>query len=213
MTDEVRTISSTGGRKGQKLERPDLIPAKALRELATHYGIGAAKYTEVDDQGNITHDGANNWRLGYEWSKSTAGLLRHVLAFLSGEDIDAETGSKHVIAAAWHCLTLATFMDDFPSFDDRYDSPAARLARNPEVAERLGLITESDLDQATEVEVGTGTVEFIEADSPAWVKSHEWISADDLLYAWRNERWEFFDPTGVWEVSFGRMGPFTRVEK
>jgi hypothetical protein len=119
---EVRTVSSTGGRKGTKPCRPDLIPAKALEELATHYGVGAAKYTEHDDDGQVTHDGGNNWRLGYEWSKSLAALQRHVLAFSRGEDIDEETGSKHIIAAAWHCLTLATFMDEQRSFDDRWST-------------------------------------------------------------------------------------------
>lgn len=118
--NEVRTTSTTGARKGTKIIRPDLIPAKAHIELATHYGHGAEKYTERDDAGNVTHDGANNWRLGYEWSKSIAALERHLLAFKAGEDYDEEFGSKHVIAAAWHCLTLATFMDEFPEFDDRW---------------------------------------------------------------------------------------------
>lgn len=119
---EVRSISSTGARKGTKIYRPDLIPAKAHLELARHYGEGAEKYTERDDKGNVTHDGANNWRLGYEWSKSIAALERHLLAFKGGEDYDDEFGSKHIIAAAWHCLTLATFMDEHPRFDDRWST-------------------------------------------------------------------------------------------
>lgn len=119
---EVRTVSATGGRKGTKSVRPDLIPAKATIELALHYGLGSEKYTERDEDGNVTHDGANNWRLGYEWSKSIGALERHVLAFKSGEDFDEEFGSKHIIAAAWHCLTLATFMDEQKSFDDRQGS-------------------------------------------------------------------------------------------
>lgn len=121
--DEVCTTSRTGARKGTKPCRPDLIPAQAWVELATHYGVGAEKYTERDSAGRVTHDGANNWRLGYEWSKSSGALLRHVLAFLGGEDYDSETGSKHVIAAAWHCMALATFMDEFRNFDDRPTTP------------------------------------------------------------------------------------------
>lgn len=121
-SSEVRTTSSTGARKGTKITRPDLIPAKAHMELATHYGHGAEKYTERDKEGNVTHEGGNNWRLGYEWSKSIAALERHLLAFKAGEDFDAEFGSKHVIAAAWHCLTLATFMDEHRAFDDRWST-------------------------------------------------------------------------------------------
>ena len=55
---EVRTTSRTGGQKGTKPERFDLIPVGALAALARHYGAGAEKY---DD---------NQWRKGYEWSKS-----------------------------------------------------------------------------------------------------------------------------------------------
>jgi len=104
-----------------KEERPDLIPVGQLRALASHYGKGAEKYTERDEQGNVVHDGANNWRLGYEWSKSYAALQRHAMAFWEGEDVDEETGSLHLIAAAWHALTLAEFLSDpkYGRFDDR----------------------------------------------------------------------------------------------
>lgn len=105
---EVRTTSSTGGQKGVKPEQYQSIPAGALRELAEHYTKGGAKY------------GDHNFRKGFEWSKSYSALLRHLLAFWGGEDLDAETGSKHVTAVAWHALCLSTFMDEHPEFDDRY---------------------------------------------------------------------------------------------
>lgn len=106
--NEVRTTSSTGGQKGVKDERFDLIPVEALTALARHYGVGARKY---DD---------NQWRKGYEWSKSYAALMRHLTQFWGGEDIDEETGSHHLAAVAWHAFTLLTFVEDFPEFDDRY---------------------------------------------------------------------------------------------
>jgi hypothetical protein len=105
---EVRSVSSTGGEKGTKAERHDLIPVEALATVARHYGVGAAKYE------------AHNWRRGYEWSKSYAALQRHATAFWSGEDIDEETGSPHMAAVAFHALTLLTFMEEQPGFDDRY---------------------------------------------------------------------------------------------
>lgn len=83
---EVRTTSSTGGEKGTKDERYDLLPAGALATVARHYGIGARKYA------------AHNWRRGYEWSKSYAALQRHLNAFWGGEDIDDETQSPHMAA-------------------------------------------------------------------------------------------------------------------
>lgn len=105
---EVRSVSSTGGEKGTKDARFDLIPADALHQLAEHYGFGARKYAD------------NQWRKGYEWSKSYAAMQRHLNAWWGGEDIDEETGSSHIAAAAWHCFTLLTFIKEFPEFDDRY---------------------------------------------------------------------------------------------
>ena len=109
---EVRTTSRTGGQKGTKPERFDLIPIGALTQLARHYGAGAEKY---DD---------NQWRKGYEWSKSYAALQRHLTAWWGGEDIDEETGSSHLAAVAWHAFTLLTFIDEHPDFDDRYKPEA-----------------------------------------------------------------------------------------
>lgn len=105
---EVRSVSATGGQKGTKLARFDLLPTGALTELAKHYGRGAQKY---DD---------NNWRRGYEWSKNYAAAQRHMNAFWGGEDIDPETGTPHVISAAWHMFALYEFMHDFPEYDDRF---------------------------------------------------------------------------------------------
>lgn len=105
---EVRSVSSTGAEKGTKPERFDLLPQEALAAVARHYAVGAEKYS------------AHNWRKGYEWSKSFAALQRHSNAFWSGEDIDAETGSPHMAAVAFHALALITFMAEQPEFDDRY---------------------------------------------------------------------------------------------
>lgn len=105
---EVRTTSSTGGQKGVKDERYDLIPVEALAQLARHYGVGARKY---DD---------NQWRKGYEFSKSYAALMRHLTQWWGGEDIDEETGSNHMAAVAWHAFTLLTFQQFNPEFDDRF---------------------------------------------------------------------------------------------
>jgi len=106
--EEIRSVSSTGGEKGTKLARFDLIPIGPLTELAKHFGRGATKYED------------HNYRRGYEWSKSYAACQRHLTQFWAGEDLDEETGTPHVIAAAWHCFALAEFMTAHPDFDDRY---------------------------------------------------------------------------------------------
>jgi len=110
--EEVRFVDpDTGAEKGVKKARFDLIPTGPLWELAEHYGAGAHKYE------------AHNFRRGYPWGFSYAAALRHLNQFWNGEDIDPETGSKHVVAAAWHCFALASFMDEHPSKDDRFRSP------------------------------------------------------------------------------------------
>ena len=114
---ETRVTSATGGQKGSKLARFDLIPPGVLYELAEHYGKGAEKY---DD---------NNWRKGYDWKYSYAALQRHLTAFWAGEDMDPETGSKHVIAAAWHCFALAEFMEVHQDYDNRLITDDQRAVR------------------------------------------------------------------------------------
>jgi len=109
LSGEVRTVSSTGGEKGVKPARFDLIPTGPLATLATHYGLGAAKYAD------------NNWARGYKWSNSYAALQRHANAFWSGEEVDEESGSPHLAAVAFHAFSLLHFSADpqYADFDDR----------------------------------------------------------------------------------------------
>ena len=113
-TTEIRTTNeTTGGQKGSKLQRFGSIPASVLLELAEHYGKGVRKYPNTGKGPNYTR--------GYEWHLSYEAAMRHLTQFWAGEDEDPETGSKHVIAAAWHCITLALFMETHPELDDRWE--------------------------------------------------------------------------------------------
>ena len=110
LSGEVRLTSPTGGQKGSKLARFDLIPPSVLWELAEHYGKGAEKYND------------DNWKKGYDWKLSFASAIRHLMKFWSGEDYDHDVPiapTKHVVAAAWHCIALAWFMDNMPEYDNR----------------------------------------------------------------------------------------------
>lgn len=106
--EEVRvTDPKTGGQKGKKLARFDLIPPEALTALAEHFGRGAEKYED------------RNWERGYAWSLSFAAMMRHLWAFWGGEDIDPETGTPHIVCAMWHCAVLSTFTSRKIGTDDR----------------------------------------------------------------------------------------------
>lgn len=114
MTEKRVVDPDTGGMKGQKLAQAHAMPASVLLELAEHYGKGIAKYPDAEG-------GVPNYTRGYAWSLSYDAAMRHLLQFWEGEDVDPETGTKHVIAAAWHCLALALFMDTHREKDDRWE--------------------------------------------------------------------------------------------
>lgn len=128
MSEEVRVVDpKTGGEKGAKLQRFSLIPGQFLWELAAHYGRGARKYAD------------RNWERGYKWSLSEDAFNRHYHQWkgdaiddnghpLPQEDYDQETGTHHLVCAAWHIIALYIFSlwgrgtDDIrinlPKYDD-----------------------------------------------------------------------------------------------
>ena len=129
---EVRIISETGGAKGSKLARFDLLPWDALTLLAEHYGRGTFKY---DDR---------NWEKGYKWGLSFSALQRHLTAHWNGDiydldpylyGVDAEgeplfTEAEirampddqkvlHITAVMWHAACLTAFFLRGIGEDDR----------------------------------------------------------------------------------------------
>lgn len=113
---EVRiTDPKTGGQKGMKLERFDLIPVEPLEELARVYGRGASKYAD------------DNWRRGYQWKLSFGAMMRHAWAFWRGESRD-ELGNHHLGCVAWHAFTLMWFEANRPELDSRHAKATPRTA-------------------------------------------------------------------------------------
>jgi hypothetical protein len=121
-TREVNAV--TGGAKGAKPERFDLIPPEPLRLLALHYGLNSEE-----------HGGkypSRNWEKGYRWRLSYASLLRHANAIARGEWLDPESPGgqmPHTIAVAWHSFTLTEFFKTHPELNDLHPG----LTRGPEV--------------------------------------------------------------------------------
>lgn len=72
----------------------NLIPPEAILALGRHFTVGAQKYDK------------HNWLRGMDWTKCYDSLIRHILAWAQGEDFDKETGSHHMVAAAWNALAL-----------------------------------------------------------------------------------------------------------
>lgn len=96
---------------GQKADggkvRMDLLDPYAMEQLAAVLTFGASKYD------------SHNWRGGIKFSRILAALLRHIFAFIRGEDLDPESGLPH-IAHAMCCCMFILGLSHKPECDDRY---------------------------------------------------------------------------------------------
>jgi hypothetical protein len=81
----------------------DLLPFKAIEQVADVVTYGANKYTD------------NGWRaVPNGRARYTAALLRHVFAWIGGERVDSESGLHHLAHAACNVLFLLEGFDDRP---------------------------------------------------------------------------------------------------
>lgn len=105
---EIRVKNEkTGGEKGEKPQRYDLIPWSQMDKVAELYGRGAEKYAP------------RNWEKGYDWHLSFSSMMRHATQFWEGESYDAETKCHHLASVIFHALALMYFEQNHPDLDDR----------------------------------------------------------------------------------------------
>jgi hypothetical protein len=91
-----------------------MLPRAGLEEIALVLAHGARKY------------GRDNWRGGMKWSRLYDALLRHVEAFIDGEDLDRETGLPHLAHAGCNIFFLLEYMRLGKGEDDRPRWPDAK---------------------------------------------------------------------------------------
>lgn len=89
----------------------DLLPTVALESVGLVLQHGAKKYA------------AHNWRKGMKYSRLISALLRHVFAFMRGENIDPESNLPHMAHAACCVLFLLDYQLTSVGEDDRYTDP------------------------------------------------------------------------------------------
>lgn len=88
-----------------------LIPPEYIEEVATILNFGAEKY------------GVNNWRMdggNTIHSRTYSSLQRHLNAYWRGEDLDPESGRRHLAHAATQLMILMIHTLEHPEMDDRY---------------------------------------------------------------------------------------------
>lgn len=102
---------ATGGVKFDSGKpRMDLLDAYAIEQLSLVLAFGAQKYD------------AHNWRKGISKSRLIAAALRHLFAYLRGEDKDPETGLSHAAHAMCCCMFLLG-LEHRADLDDRWSEP------------------------------------------------------------------------------------------
>ena len=88
-----------------------LVPFEALEGMADVLSFGAKKYASW----NWTEGG------GFSYTRVLRSCLRHIFAFMRGEDNDPESGLSHISHAQCNLLFLAYYIRDKKKFnkDDR----------------------------------------------------------------------------------------------
>ena len=89
--------------------KPDMtmLSREMLEEVARVRMFGAQKYTR------------DGWKKGFKITRSLAAALRHIFAFLSGEDLDPESGISHLAHAICSLEHAIYDMKHHPENDDR----------------------------------------------------------------------------------------------
>lgn len=85
-----------------------LLDRHALEEIAQVLRFGAEKYSP------------HNWREGIRFSRLTDAALRHIFAFVDGENADPETNVSHIAHASCCLMFLLWMVKNRPDLDDRY---------------------------------------------------------------------------------------------
>jgi Domain of unknown function (DUF5664) len=92
----------------QEKIRLELLSAQWVEGVGQVLTAGAKRYAD------------HNWRKGLKRTRLLGACLRHVFAYLSGTDVDPETGLLHLYHASC-CLMFASELHfSRPDLDDRY---------------------------------------------------------------------------------------------
>lgn len=84
-----------------------LVDFKSLEGMVKILEFGAEKY------------GASNWKKGLKTTEVCESLMRHLFAYLDGEDNDQESGMRHIDHVLCNAMFLSYMDSNKPEFDTR----------------------------------------------------------------------------------------------
>ena len=87
-----------------------LVDFKSLEGMVQVLEMGAEKYDK------------HNWKKGMPITQVSESLMRHLFAFLNGEETDPESGLSHISHVMCNAMFIEYIMREKPQFDDRYES-------------------------------------------------------------------------------------------
>jgi hypothetical protein len=109
--EEAATVSENGSVRFN-VGKPDIsqVPTEAILAVAQglSYGERSGKYSK------------HNWRKGAEWTQYYNSAMRHMFAWLNGEEVDQESSELHIDLALSNLAMLKYNIVNHPNLDDRY---------------------------------------------------------------------------------------------
>ena len=113
--------------------RYDLVPTRAVKEIAKVLTFGAKKY------------GDRNWEKGMEWGKVIGSLERHLTSWKGGEDFDQESGLSHLSHLITNVAFLIEYSETYPQGDNRqvwfHSKPRIAIDIDEVIADFIGHYT------------------------------------------------------------------------
>lgn len=100
--------TETGTRHNVDKRRWSLVDFDALEDMVKVLEFGAKKYAD------------HNWNKGLLTTETVESLMRHLVAYLNGQDDDSESGLPHAGHILCNAMFLAYTMKFKKEFDNRY---------------------------------------------------------------------------------------------
>lgn len=108
--EQVKMEKKQGAIKNDTGKQPiSFIPSEYILGTAEVFKFGAKKYA------------AHNFRKGFAHSRPLDAVMRHCLAILAGEEIDAESGLPHVYHASCSLAMYDYMRLHYPELNDIYE--------------------------------------------------------------------------------------------